>query len=187
MFEQIEQYMLKSKEERTSHIRLEERCIEIGGVDSTEYRGLLAHTLKTTIPTGKKVVCAHACNNHICSNPNHLYWGTYAENFDDAVKSGRYKSGWFYLVQKHGLEKAKLMAAERGRQGGLVGGKKTAETVRLSEAELDRWREVLDRVDIDKFGWISKAQKELGCSHTWIRKVTNKYFTDLNFHTRKTK
>lgn len=186
MFESIEQYMLKSKEERTRHINLEESCIEIGGIDSTEYRGLLAYTLRTTIPTGKKVVCAHACNNHSCSNPKHLYWGTYSENVDDAIKSGRQKSGWQYIVQKYGLEKARLMASERGRLGGLIGGKKVAEQIRLSDDDIKRWREVFSRVDIDKHGWISRAQKELGCSHTWIRKVANKYFTDLSFHTRKT-
>lgn len=186
MFEPIEQYILRSKEERTKHIKLDELCIEIGGVDSTEYRGLLAHTLETTIPTGKKVVCAHACNNHSCSNPRHLYWGTYSENLDDAIRSGRLKSRWQYAVEKYGLEKAKLMAVERGRKGGLIGGKKTAQTVRLSDDEIERWRDVFSRVDIDKHGWISRSQKELGCSHTWIRKVAKKYFANLNFHERKT-
>ena len=185
MFEFIEQYMLKSKEERTKHINLEEKCIEIGGVDSTEYRGLLAHTLGTTIPTGKKVVCAHACNNHFCSNPRQLYWGTYSENLDDAIKSGRLKSRWHYIVEKHGIERARQIASENGRRGGLIGGKKAAQQMRLSDSEIERWREVLDRVDITRHGWISRTQKEMKCSHTWIRKVAKKYFPDLNFHTRK--
>jgi len=50
---------------------------------STLFRGLLAHYLNTEIPS-KVALCCHACSNDNCSNPKHLYWGTYKENLDDA-------------------------------------------------------------------------------------------------------
>ena len=66
MFTKIEDYILKNREDRRSHLKLDEDCIEIGGYDSREYRGLLAHFLKTTIPTYRKIILCHACNNHNC-------------------------------------------------------------------------------------------------------------------------
>lgn len=116
-FEPIENYILREREERQAHLRLEESCIEIGGYDSREYRGLLAHHLGTTIPTKKKIVLCHACNNHKCSNPRHLYWGTYSENNRDAIDNGK-KSAYAYIVEKHGLEVAKQMMRDRGAKGG---------------------------------------------------------------------
>lgn len=82
-FIHIDFYIVLSKEERQKHLRLEEVCLEIGG-DSREFRGVLSHYLKTTIPKGMKVHLCHACNNSKCSNPNHLYWGTPKENMDDS-------------------------------------------------------------------------------------------------------
>src|ERR1700761_834539 len=90
MFQKIDEYMQKSREERRAHLRLDEECIKIGGYDSREYRGLLAHFLKTEIPTKKKVFLCHACNYHWCSNPNHLYWGTPADNYLDAQECGTF-------------------------------------------------------------------------------------------------
>jgi hypothetical protein len=88
LFESIDTHILKSKTERQSHLNLLEDCIEIGGRESREFRGLLAHYLKTTIPTGMKIYCCHACNNDKCSNPKHLYWGTAGENNQDAYDCG---------------------------------------------------------------------------------------------------
>jgi len=187
MFESIEEYILKPKVERTTHIDLSQPCIEIGGKDSSEYRGLLAHTVNTKIPTGSKIVCAHACENHSCSNPKHLYWATAAENLDDARRSGRHKSIWQCTVEKYGLENAKSMQRENARKGGRIGAKKVNDSKQLSNEELKRWREVFDRVDVSTIGWLSRVQKELGCSHTWIRKVAVKYFPELKFYTRTKK
>lgn len=185
MFQKIEDYMLKSRDERTNHIRLDQECIEIGGLDSREYRGLLAHTLKTTIPSKKKFVCAHACNNHACSNPLHLYWATYAENLADARIAGRSKNISQNTLEKYGAEKAREIAVNNGRKGGLIGGKSAAKLRVLSESEIELWRKVFERSDIHRHGWLSRAQKELKCSHTWIRKVAKKYFPDLHFFTRQ--
>jgi hypothetical protein len=184
MFELIENYIKKSKEERTSHLDLSEPCIEIGG-NSIEFRGLLAHHLKTEIPTGKKVLCAHACNNGKCSNPRHLYWGTYSENLIDAQNAGVRKSFYQQSLEKYGPEKVREMWAERGRKGGSKGGKKTAEIRALKESEIQRWKDALENTDLTKFGWVFQVQQKMGCSHTKVRNVVQKYFSHLEFFERK--
>lgn len=94
MFIPIADYILRPKAERQAHLNLEEACVEIGG-RSTNYRGLLAHHLGTTIPKGMKIHLCHACNNEKCSNPRHLYWGTAGENMDDSgvQKIAAFKKG----------------------------------------------------------------------------------------------
>lgn len=116
-FTPIDKYMLLSREERRSHLDLSQECHLIGGYDSREYRGLLAHHLRTTIPTGnKRVVLCHACNTAGCSNPVHLYWGTRQDNRIDEIESGNYKSWYTLTVEKHGAEYVKEMLSKNGRK-----------------------------------------------------------------------
>lgn len=101
----IYDYIKLSRDDRRIHLLLEEPCIERGG-NSTNFKGLLAHCLGTTIPTGRILLC-HACDNHKCSNPNHLYWGT---DFDNTVVDGKlfgsYKTPWDRQIEKYGYEEA---------------------------------------------------------------------------------
>lgn len=103
----IEDYMLKSLKERQQHIRLGEPCLERGGPKngglSSYCKGLLAHELDTTIPSGHKIHVCHACNNSRCSNPNHLYWGTAKENRKDSSEL----SPWEHMVRKYGYKEAR--------------------------------------------------------------------------------
>lgn len=98
------------KEDRQRHMDLSTQCKERGG-NSTNHRGVLAEFLNTTIPAGR-VILAHACGNKKCSNPLHLYWATDRENIvEDGIKFGTWKTPWEHMVDKHGLEDAKIIQA----------------------------------------------------------------------------
>lgn len=112
MFTNIEEYILIPKSERQAHVDLADGCICIGG-SSTEARLLLAHYLKTTLPSGMRVHCCHLCPSKGCSNPKHLYWGTAKENMIDnaggvwnlgaSAKRGKPGSSW-----NKGMTKAEM-------------------------------------------------------------------------------
>ena len=112
----IEEYILLSKKERQQHLKLDEACIE-RGAGSYYFKGLLAHILDTTVPTGHKIHLCHACHNAKCGNPNHLYWGTAQENRLDQVDNGG-KTIWERTVEKYGLEKARAMNSHKGNSNG---------------------------------------------------------------------
>jgi len=114
--EDIYDYILHPKEQRQSHLKLDEPCIERGG-QSMYLKGLLAHLLNTTIPSGKKIHVCHACHNGKCSNPNHIYWGTASENKKDADSNGG-TTIWQRMVEKYGLDKAREMNKRKGNANG---------------------------------------------------------------------
>jgi hypothetical protein len=180
MFIDVHEYMKKSTLERQEHIDLSLNCIEIGGSDSTNYKGLLAHFLMTTIPSntllqgGSKIFLCHACNNHGCSNPRHLYWGTPSENNNDHVKSGRFRG--FDLVGKYGEEKAKEMRRKAGSLGGLAGGGHNKGKTCI---DLSMWKEELDAIDTTKYGWQSNLARKLGTTHTTVKRIVRNHFPHL--------
>jgi hypothetical protein len=138
MFEPAPQYMKRSREERQKHLKLDEPCVEIGG-NSTTFRGLLAHFLKTTIPDRKIHLC-HACNNAGCSNVKHMYWGSAKDNFQDQVENGRPTIAE-YLAQSRTQEELKDFFKAAGSKGGkaLVGSKwlrKDGVVIRVKAAEV---------------------------------------------------
>ena len=124
MFQDVQEYIKLSREERTAHLNLSEECIEIGGGDSRHYRGLLAHFLKTTIPSGMKIHLCHACNVHGCSNPRHLYWGTAGENAADTRKNGKWTSPYLLTKAKYGEEQFKEILKAAATKGGKAVRKK---------------------------------------------------------------
>jgi hypothetical protein len=148
MFQDISEYIKKSRDERREHLVLSEDCIIIGGYDSREYRGLLAHHLKTTIPTKLKVVLCHGCNRQGCSNPRHLYWGTYSDNLRDAQECGKQRIGKPRRPVQTSIDSIS---------------KKSQEKI-----------EYLRTVDKSKWGWITKASKELKVSHTHVKRLCSK-------------
>ena len=117
---EILEYIKLSKTDRQSHLRLDEICIERGGPPkgglSAYCKGLMAHLLDTTIPTGHKIHICHACNNERCSNPSHLYWGTAQENRIDQITRGTSKTVFQRTVEKYGLEKARKLNSRSARK-----------------------------------------------------------------------
>ena len=123
IFEDVAKYVEKSLEDRQAHLDLQSECIEIG-TTSTQCRGLLSHYLKVTVPKGSKIVLCHKCNNALCSNPQHLYYGTARENRLDAVEAGAFSSPWEASVAKYGLEEAKKRNSKTGfKKGNTLGSK----------------------------------------------------------------
>lgn len=112
----IYEYIELPKEERQTHLKLDEACVE-RGAGSYYFKGLLAHFLDTTVPTGHKIHLCHACHNGKCSNPHHLYWGTAQENKLDQKENGE-KTIWQRMVEKYGLEEAKKLVGSGNKSAG---------------------------------------------------------------------
>lgn len=163
MFQNIEEYIKKSRDDRRSHLRLHESCVEIGG-NSKEFRGLLAHHLKTTIPRNINIHLCHACHNGKCSNINHLYWGTNVDNSKDQFDNGRC-SIWESTVRKYGLEEAH----KRRR---LAQQRRTDERSKLTSQEIERRKHIIESCRLKKRGWLTRASNELGISHTSVKRFT---------------
>lgn len=136
----IKEFITRSREDRRSHLKLNEPCLERGG-NSTIHKGVLAEYMNTTIPSGRILLC-HACHNSKCSNPRHLYWGTDKDNLaiDRQQQPGGHKTPWERMVEKYGYEGACRMNARGNKSAGGRAGKgkiltqehkkKIAETIR---------------------------------------------------------
>lgn len=101
----IKLYIELPVSDRQLHLDMSDACIERGG-NSTNFKGLLAEFLKTTIPSGHKILLCHKCNNAKCSNPKHLYFGTPKENVNDSKENGTWKSVWERSIEKYGYAEA---------------------------------------------------------------------------------
>ena len=165
----MSEYILLSREERRSHLKLEQPCILIGGYDSREYRGLLAHYLGTEIPTHEKtkILLCHACNNPRCSNVNHLYWGTNSDNIKDSQEIGTWSDIHDRTIKKYGEIKARELYKKAGSKGGKgnIGRKK------ISKEQEELYKITIEKYMPLKSGDITKISKELGLSHTHISRL----------------
>lgn len=119
----IKEFITRSREDRRSHLKLNEPCLERGG-NSTIHKGVLAEYMNTTIPSGRILLC-HACHNSKCSNPRHLYWGTDKDNLaiDRQQQPGGHKNPWERMVEKYGYEGACRMNARGNKSAGGRAGK----------------------------------------------------------------
>lgn len=171
----IEEYMVLSREERRKHLNLSEACIERGG-DSRQFRGLLAHVLDTTIPSGLKTYLCHACHNGKCSNPNHLYWGSAKDNVIDQIENGTWKPLNERMQEKYGADEWKRRSSENMRRGQ----KKSAEYRRYSDKQVNDYRALIVQSDPTKRGWVKRASELLNVSHTQVRRFTQRFCEDMN-------
>jgi hypothetical protein len=173
MFEKMRDYIKYSREERRKHLDLKEDCIEIGGYDSREYRGLLAHFLKTEIPTHEniKIMLCHACNNSKCSNVKHLYWGTTKDNTIDSKEFGTWKNLFERSKEKYGERKALEIQRKNASKGGK--GNKGKKKITLEQEKL--YLDTIKKYFPLNRGDISKLAKELNLSHTQIGRILKQH------------
>lgn len=169
--EDIEIYIQKDREERRSHLRLSEACIEIGG-NSTAFKGLLAHFLRTTIAKRRTIYLCHACHNPKCSNPLHLYWGTPIDNSIDSQDNPKNDKAQVVArrVQTtkrlHGEDFFKRISSKASRMG---------KKLKPDQNLLLRYKEALAESCYPKRGWKSQVAVNLGVSHTQISRYYEKY------------
>jgi hypothetical protein len=67
-----------------------------------------------------KIHLCHACNDHSCSNPKHLYWGTAKENFEDTRNNGKWQDQTTRLKNKIGEEAFTELRRKAGAKGGAA-------------------------------------------------------------------
>lgn len=180
MFENIYNYINYDLSIRQNHIDLTEECLEIGG-SSQVFKGLLAHFLKTTIPNNGKIILCHFCGNGKCSNPKHLYWGTYSENLKDAYSHGARKNTFSLSIEKNGLNETLRKWKKISSIGGKVGGA----TRQMKESEIFKYKEAIDQSNPLEYGWVGRASKKLNISHTQIKRFVDKYYPLLERYQRK--
>lgn len=178
MFTDITLYMQKTREERRLHLKLDEPCIEIGA-NSQTCRALLAHHLETTIAKGHFVQLCHACNNHKCSNKNHLYWGSAKDNVADSIAAGTWKNLSTRTVSKYGIEKAREMRSKSGTLGGKAIRKHKRKVI------IEEWQLAISEIDVTKHGWVVLMKRRMNCDHIFVRKVMKEYFPHIMCYMRR--
>lgn len=182
----IIEYIKLSRQERREHLRLDDPCIEIGGC-SYNFKGLLAHYLKTSIPIKEdRIYLCHACHNGKCSYPKHLYWGTYKDNHIDAVENGALTIQE-KCIRKFGGDDWCVRHKESGKILGSKYGKFFGGTNKYNQKQIERIQQVLLDVDVSKYGWVKRSSDKLGLSHTQVRRLKEKYFPDMMCNKRKTR
>lgn len=97
-------------------------------------------------------------------SPENVYCATNRQNIKDMYSNGKWK-GFTATPEQRRLA---------GIKGGLIGGaiaKKRG--IELSKEYLD----LIKDIDMTKYGWVSKASRILGLSHTQVKRLIDKYYT----------
>lgn len=92
----------------------------------------------------------------------------------------------------HRLENLRWLCPNCHSQTETFSGKKTELKRKIKELEkekkekiIDERKKYFDSIDTTKYGWMSQAEKDLGISHTQIKRWINKYYPELKFFQRK--
>lgn len=168
MFKILSEYIKRDRNERRLHLKLNEECIEIGG-DSRLYRGLLAHKLKTTINCRRAYVC-HACHNSKCSNPNHLYWGTPLDNYQDNLENGKHENVYVRSSKKYNANDLHEIYKENGRKGGKIGGGSNRLSDEIINSRINDYNS-----ELKNRGLYKRLSLKWNCSHTQVKRFIKKY------------
>lgn len=169
MFEDMDSYLLRSKEDRTSHIDLNQSCIEIDHRHNTYLRCLMAHHLKVKLNgTPHSSHVCHACNNSLCSNPDHLYFGTPKDNWQDSVEAGTYENLSVRTKRKYGEAAYKEMLKKAASKGGKLSSRKLD-----SDTINERLRDY--RNDPKTRGMKSRLSKKWNVTHTQVSRFIKTY------------
>jgi len=78
---------------------------------SIESKKIGAHRVSWMIHKGeipKGILVCHSCDNRNCSNPNHLFLGTYSDNYNDMVNKGKRVIARGINISKSGLTVEKI-------------------------------------------------------------------------------
>lgn len=161
----IYEYIQTSRENRTQHLDLTKPCSDRGGF-STEFRGLLAYYLDTSLPIkghSRKIHLCHACGNGHCSNVNHLYWGTPKENFEDQKTHGVNTTITVRTRAKYGEDGVKAIAMLAGKNSGIA--------KRKPPEYWESFRSHFENVDLAQYGAVGKIAAKLDISSTSVRRI----------------
>lgn len=184
MFTDIREHIKLTRDERRNHLRLNEPCIEIGGYSSF-FKGLLAHYLRTTIPVKKDLIhLCHGCHNGLCSNPNHLYWGTNKDNHIDAMQNGQLTIHE-KCIKKFGSSEWFRRHKETGRILGKTFGRVYGGKNKHSDERLEEIKRIFLSVNLCNYGWVGEVADKLKITHTQVRRLKVKYFPELKSYKRK--
>lgn len=95
---------------------------------------------------GEGLCACHRCNNPMCVNPDHIYWGTAKENMNDARVSGRMAVGFRLPQTKYSpadIQRMRALAAGgmSHREIGRLFGTSKDYTWQLVNHGTRRWRD----------------------------------------------
>lgn len=53
------------------------------------------------------------------------------------------------------------------------------------EQKRQKQKEILDQIDKTKYGWVMEASRALGVSHTQIKRIVKRYYSECDYYVRK--